>query len=253
MHKNNFDVVIIIPCYNEANRFKSNEFETFLSCNPKVCINYINDGSIDSTDKILEALQARFPSQVKIISRTKNRGKGFSVREGVREVLTHENTQKIAFIDADLSVSLEECMSLSQTMTDKVQFVFGSRKNNQDNAIERKMYRFVIGRIIAKVISSMLRISVYDTQCGCKIFTRDIAKLTFEAPFISKWLFDVEIFYRLIAHFGRTQTIAMIKESPVKEWIDTQDSRVSFFYAFRVWIDLLNIQLAYKPLVHQEE
>ena len=246
MQNNRFELVIVIPCYNEAKRFKLSAFESFLDSHPKVGIVFVDDGSTDTTSKLLGSFKTLFKSQVELISRSQNHGKAFSVKEGIGFLVNNGNTNKIAYIDADLAVSLEECVAISHQMTDKIKCVFGSRINTVDNQINRKTYRFLIGRFVAYIISKMLQISIYDTQCGCKIFTSDIAALTFKKPFISKWLFDVEIFFRLIVAFGRKETITIIKEIPVKKWVDTPDSRVSLTYAFKLWIDLIKIQRTYE-------
>ena len=105
-------------------------------------------------------------------------------------------------MDADLSTDITECISLSKRVKEKITFVFGSRILKIDNNIKRKWHRFFFGRIIANFISKILGVAVYDTQCGCKIFSSELSKKIFNTPFISKWLFDVEVFFRVISIYG---------------------------------------------------
>jgi hypothetical protein len=91
----------------------------------------------------------------------------------------------------------------------------------------------------------MLGISVYDTQCGCKVFDRNLALNVFKDKFISKWLFDVEIFYRIIVLSGRESMKDISREIPLISWIDTNDSRVSFSYFFKMWFDMYSIYRQY--------
>lgn len=237
---------IIVPCYNEANRFPEEQFKQFLSKHPAVELILVNDGSSDNTLSLLTSLSAAFPQQVKILSLLKNLGKAGAVQEGMQLALKESSCHRFAYLDADLSTSLEECTLLSKKINGVTGFVFGSRILKTDNRIERKWYRFLIGRVIATVISKMLGISVYDTQCGCKIFDRRFVPIAFDAPFSSRWLFDVEIFFRLINALGKKQMIAQAKEVPLDQWVDTEDSRVKFSYIFQLWLDLAIIYRRYK-------
>ena len=160
--------------------------------------------------------------------------------------VTKTTSDRFAYLDADLSTSLEECLRLSEGIDENCRFIFGSRILKTDNQIERKWYRFLIGRVVATAISTLLGISVYDTQCGCKILQRELVELAFKDDFSSRWLFDVEIFFRLIRAFGKEEMIAFSKEVPLDQWIDTEDSRVKFTYMFRLWVDLATIYFRYR-------
>jgi dolichyl-phosphate beta-glucosyltransferase len=239
------DLTLVIPCYNEANRLPLDQYVDFLSHSNSVKLLLVNDGSSDNTTTVLQKLQKQFPEKIDILELKQNLGKAEAVRKGVQH-LSSSQTSKIGYLDADLSTTLEECISLAQKVVPSVPFVFGSRILKIDNQIERKWYRFLIGRIVATVISKMLRIKVYDTQCGCKIFTRETAQSLFQERFLSKWLFDVELFFRMIALVGRPQISQKTKEIPLQRWVDTEDSRVQFSYAFILWLDLIKIYRHYR-------
>ena len=239
-------IALIIPCYNEASRFPVNRFVSFLKKKNAASIYFVNDGSSDNTDSVLEDLRIKFPKHVRVINREKNEGKAAAVRLGMNNALRNNKFDSFAFLDADLSTSIEECILLSEKITKKISFVFGSRIKKLDNKIQRKAHRFIIGRVIATFISKMLRLPIYDSQCGCKIFSREWATLIFSEVFLTRWLFDVEIFYRLINHFGRTKIQTKILEVPLSAWIDSENSKVSLFYGIKVWFDLLKIYRYYK-------
>jgi hypothetical protein len=101
---------------------------------------------------------------------------------------------------------------------------------------------------VATFISNILDIKVYDTQCGSKLFTREISEELFQKKFISKWLFDVEIFYRIIHLFGREKAIKKMLEVPLKLWVEKGDSKVKFTYGFKLWFDLYKIGREYKKI-----
>ncbi|MBT7654803.1 MAG: glycosyltransferase [Flavobacteriaceae bacterium] len=241
-----FHIALIIPCYNEASRFPVNRFVSFLKKKKAVSIYFVNDGSSDNTDSVLEDLRIKFPEHVSVINQEKNEGKAAAVRLGMNNALRNNKFNRFAFLDADLSTSIEECILLSKKITKEISFVFGSRIKKLDNKIQRKAHRFIIGRVIATFISKMLRLPIYDSQCGCKIFSREWTTLIFNEVFLTRWLFDVEIFYRLINHFGRTKIQTKILEVPLSAWIDSENSKVSLFYGIKVWFDLLKIYRHYK-------
>ena len=243
----NGSLIIVIPCYNEFERLQEGSYETFLKQNNNARIIFSNDGSTDKTIEKLNAIRSIAPDRVFINSLEKNKGKAEAIREGVLYCFA-ENLQSdsIAYLDADGSTSLSECHSISQNINDGVLFAFGSRILKIDNNIIRKPYRHLIGRILATVISSQLKIHVYDTQCGCKVFRSDLAKEVFSERFISKWLFDVEIFHRIIKLYGKDKMQQICREIPLQNWIDTADSKVRFTYSFRIWYDILRIKRKYR-------
>ena len=237
---------IIIPCYNESMRLPVNKYLDLLKLNKKVKIIFVNDGSTDKTKNLVTKLFNKFPEQIKILSYEKNKGKGNAVRYGFLYAVRQNMSGNLAYLDADLSTSLEECELLSKKINDKIKFVFGSRIRKSNNVIKRKFHRFVIGRSIATIISSILGVSVYDTQCGCKIIDQKLVNKSFGEVFSSRWLFDVEIFLRLINFYGKDKFIEISKEVPLKSWVDTEDSRVKFIDAPRIILDLFIIKKRYK-------
>jgi len=240
------DLSIVVPCYNEAERLPINDYNNFLSKYNDILIVFVNDGSSDNTIQVLNSIKDDYPDQIHILNYEKNRGKANAVYVGFQEIIKNQDSEKIAYLDADLATSLDECLRLSNFINENIKFVFASRILTLDNNIKRKWYRFFIGRIISTAISNTLRLTIYDTQCGCKIFHKEIADSIFKESFISKWLFDVEIFFRAIRLFGRENIHKKVKEAPLKEWIDTPDSKVSPLYFFKLWKDLYDISRRYK-------
>ncbi|MDA9016072.1 glycosyltransferase [Flavobacteriaceae bacterium] len=240
------DLCIIVPCFNEAKRIPLVDFETFLSHYPKVTLYFVNDGSTDETAAVIASFQKRQLEKVHLLNLHQNLGKGNAVRQGMLHALDNKGCDTFAYLDADLSTSLEECNHLAEQIKDLKQFVFGSRIKKIDNSIERKFFRFIIGRVIATAISKVLNLAVYDTQCGCKIFTKKTAKLAFGAPFISTWLFDVELFFRLKNHFGTSDFKTISAEVPLKKWRDQGGSKIEWTYGFKMWMDLLKIKRKYQ-------
>lgn len=229
---------IVIPSYNEELRLPLDKYRTFLSKNKDSLICFVNDGSSDNTLGALEELRKEFNANTEVISNQRNLGKAETVRNGINYCTKKFDLEYIAYLDADLSTSLKECLSLTSHFKKDIQFVFGSRIMKIGSKIKRSQLRFLIGRFIATIISNILKLPVYDTQCGCKIFKTELAVTIFKTPFISKWLFDVEIFQRIIILYGRKKALTRMLEAPLKKWIDCDKSKVKLSYFFNIWTDL---------------
>lgn len=242
-----FQLCIVIPCYNEGERIDTVRYSSFLSENSNVLACFVNDGSNDNTLQILTKLKSKFSENVVAISMEKNSGKAETVRTGITYCNANFNFEKIAYLDADLATTLEECLEISKLVTNNVLLAFGSRIPKIDNNIQRKKIRHYVSRIIATFISNQLKLPIYDTQCGCKIFEQSLSEKVFSEKFISKWLFDVELFHRLIILYNLENMSTICREIPLKNWIDYDDSKVKMSYIFKIWFDLYNIKKKYKP------
>jgi dolichyl-phosphate beta-glucosyltransferase len=239
-------LIIIIPCYNEYNRIPKDKFIHFLNNNNDVKLVFSNDGSTDNTIHALRKIQYFAKDRVFIHSLKTNKGKAKAVREGVLFCFQNDfKYTKIAYLDADLATSLEECVAISNTINGTIIFAFGSRISKIDNTITRKLYRHLTGRFIATIISHILGIRVYDTQCGCKVLNGNLAEKVFKEEFKSKWLFDVEIFYRIIQLYGREKMKSICKEVPLKCWTNSGNSKVKFTYFFKLWFDIIVLRRKY--------
>lgn len=244
-------ICIIIPFYNEANRFPVDEFLEFLQKDPETSFCLVNDGSTDDTEKMLESLREKKPGRILVISLIENRGKAGAVQAGMNSALKHFTCRYFGYFDADLSTPLEESFRLRSRIQEKptLEFAFGSRVALLGVRIERKLHRHLIGRVIATFISNILHLMVYDTQCGAKLFSQPLAARIFEKPFITRWLFDVEILARIIGIYGRDGIEEVVVEVPVRSWIDKGGSKISWTYGFRVLYDLMRIRNYYKAFL----
>lgn len=243
-------VHFIIPCYNEAKRLDIGQYSTSLFSFPTLRILFVNDGSSDDTISLLLNLREKFPRQVEVLSLKENKGKANAVRAGMYyEFEKDDDFDCIGYLDADLATSIEEGMSISKRLlkNSKTGFAFGSRISKVGSHIDRKPFRHIIGRIIATLISNILRLRVYDTQCGAKLFTKKTAQTAFMEPFISKWLFDVEIFARLLCADPKHSEQRML-EIPLDNWIDKDGSKVKITYIFSLFFDLYKIRMKYPML-----
>lgn len=243
----NLNIAIIIPCFNEAARLEPDTFTTFLKKNSQFYFIFINDGSTDATPDKLDTLRRCAPGQTTVISLPENSGKAQAIRIGVQEAL-RSPFNFIGFWDADLATPLTELHSFEAIIAENetIQMICGSRVKRLGSTIERFWYRHYAGRIVATCISIILNLPVYDTQCGAKIFKRELAETIFIDPFISRWLFDIELIARIIGQLGRKFTLESIHELPLKSWKDMSDSKISPFYLPKVPLELARISYRYR-------
>ena len=240
-------VVIIIPCYNEADRLDTNKFIDYLSKNTHLHFIFIDDGSTDNTNLIIKQIILKFNSLASLLINETNKGKAESVRLGVIESYKM-NPDFIGFLDADLAAPIGEIDNLLKIIKkDKTkEVVFASRIQLIGSEIKRNYFRHFFGRVFATVVSNILNLPVYDTQCGAKIFSRKICDDIFYEQFISPWLFDVELFARLLNVYGMERTIQMSYEYPVSKWVDIDGSKVKPIFFLKDPFELLKIVRHYK-------
>ena len=242
-------VCIIIPCYNEAERLPVDAFLAYQQTHPDVSFCFVNDGSRDGTADVLSRLQERNPARIDVLNLVQNQGKAGAVRAGMLHSAQQDHNY-LGYFDADLATPLAAIDDLRLVLdrhTDCV-FVMGSRIKHLGVNIKRDAFRHYVGRIIATIISMILRLPVYDTQCGAKLLRRDVVSTVFRDAFISPWLFDVELLARFVGLFGRSNLPGKLLEEPLQEWIEQADSRISPTYMFRMWTELYRIYRTYSHL-----
>jgi len=109
--------------------------------------------------------------------------------------------------------------------------VIGSRVLLLGRRIERRAVKHYLGRVFATCASLLLGISVYDTQCGAKIFkNREELRKVFAKPFKVNWIFDVEMLARfsIAEKTSPLETSSRWVEVPLAEWVDVRGSKVTF-------------------------
>ncbi len=237
---------IIIPCYNEAKRFKAGEFLDFLEREPDIDFCCVNDGSTDGTEDILRHFCSQAPGRLHCVSYSGNKGKAEAVRTGVQHILALKQYRKVGFADADLATPLSEIKRLIQVFGLKRNacLVMGSRVRRMGVHIERRFFRHYIGRSFAVIIALLFRLRAYDTQCGAKILTADLAETVFDRPFLSRWLFDVEILLRI--RNMRSDYDKIIQEIPLDVWLEQGKSKIRFSHFFKMPVQLWKMYFRYR-------
>jgi glycosyltransferase involved in cell wall biosynthesis len=231
----NKQIGIVIPCYNEEKRLLSNEFINFAHINLGYHLCFVNDGSSDKTLEVLEQLRKGKEDYISIYDCEKNGGKAEAVRLGMLHLAKQSQFDYIGFLDADLSTNFDDFQNLADTIyNSKYKLVFGSRITRMGAEITKESARSIISKTINLVIRKIIGMEINDTQCGAKIMTRDLVKRTFRRKFITKWLFDVEIFLRIKKIYGLEKTKKIILEKPLNRWIHVNGSKLSSKDSFKI-------------------
>ena len=233
------DVIIVVPCHNEAERLPVDRFDAFAAREPSIGFLFVNDGSSDSTPELLRKLESRDPDRFAVLDQPRNRGKAEAVRVGMRAAFERHPTY-VGYWDADLATPLDAIPSFVELLGERtdLEMVFGSRVKLMGRTIERSAWRHYPGRVLATLSSLVLGLPIYDTQCGAKLFrsSPEISAL-FAEPFASNWLFDVELLARYVrARRGadRPRPEDTIYEFALHEWRDVPGSKIrpwDFFVA----------------------
>jgi dolichyl-phosphate beta-glucosyltransferase len=239
-------VAIVVPCYNEGRRLPLPQFATALREFRDVRFIFVNDGSTDDTASRLGGLREQAPDRVDVLHRTSNGGKGEAVRAGVLYAIKNA-PQYVGYWDADLATPLDAIGRFRALLDERpdLEMVFGARVQLLGRMVQRRAARHYLGRVFATVVSVLLQLKIYDTQCGAKLFrvTPALGEL-FREPFVTRWAFDVEIVARLIrARQGSARPHAheVIYEYPLETWVDVPGSKVSLLDMVRACGGLVRI------------
>src|SRR5690349_4335458 len=185
---------IVIPAYNEGGRLAPTleEVSMYVARQRwRAEIIVVNDGSRDDTGDIARAFARRNPV-IRVIDNPGNRGKGYSVRNG----MLNASGDVLLFSDADLSSPLEEAVKLFAAIQAGADIAIGSRWVQPDLQVHRQsLVRQLYGRIFNVALRIFLGLGFKDTQCGFKAFTRQAAQTIFPLQRIERWGFDPELLF----------------------------------------------------------
>ncbi len=239
-------VLLVIPCFNERERLRAEDFVRGLDDQNDLALLFVDDGSTDGTLEFLRRLCTGRASRMAVSSLAGNHGKAEAVRRGVLAGL-ERHPEFIGYWDADLSTPLAEVPDFLRVFASRpsVELVMGSRVQLLGRAITRNPARHYVGRVFATLASLTLALPVYDTQCGAKLFR--VASQTptyFATPFLSRWAFDVEILARMrLGQGGRAAD--RVYELALRHWEDVPGSKVKPIDFLRACGDLVRIRRHY--------
>lgn len=224
-------ISIVIPAYNEEARLPAT-LARICACLARGGwgvheIVVVDDGSRDRTAAIAEA------AGVRVLRNPGNRGKGYSVRQGVLA----SQKEWVLVTDADLSAPIEELERLWQAaQAAGAEVAVGSRAVDRTLiGVHQPPLREGLGRLFNIVMRSITGLPYRDTQCGFKLFEAGAAREIFRRQLLNGFGFDVEVLV-IARELGYR-----IVEVPVR-WNDVRGTKVSLARGLDAFLDPLRVQ-----------
>jgi len=158
-----FSCSVIIPCHNEE--------ENIAECIERIPkmgnfteIIVVDDGSTDKTKDVVQKMLAN-PNNLKLISYSPNKGKGFAVRKGFDEA----KGDVLMILDADMSVPPEELpLFFSPIAKGEAEAVNGTRLIYPMEKGAMSHFRHFGNKIFALIFAWWMKRRITDTLCGTK-------------------------------------------------------------------------------------
>lgn len=185
-------VSIVIPIYRDATKI-GRTIETlvnFLSKeNIEAEIIIVNDGGQDGGVKIVQAKMKMYPL-IKLIDRQINRGKGFSVREGLRAA----TGDFIFYTDADLPYLTQPIKKMLDCLKKgEADFVLANRDLSADQQEQPGWPRQITHIIYSFFVRLLIPIPFSDTLAGLKGMHKKTVQAIVPKLTIDRFSFDVEL------------------------------------------------------------
>jgi len=229
---------IVIPAYNEEQRLPQTlelVVDYLKSRNFRFAeVLVVDDGSRDGTAEVARRAGAQWP-EIKLLQNPGNRGKGYSIRNGMLKA----QGDWVLFSDADLSAPIEELPKLEQAVQQQNAAVaIGSRALDRSLiGVHQSAFRETAGRFFNLLMRILVGLPFWDTQCGFKLFRADAAREVFSRVTTDRFGFDVEALF--IAKLKKYKTV----EVPVR-WNHAEGTKVSMFGdSVDMFLDLVRVRL----------
>ena len=219
-------ISIIFPIFNESNRLKYC-FEDIKKFNHSSNIKeiqyiFVDDGSKDNSYYIINEFIKKNKRKYnkityKIVRLITNGGKGIALKNGVK-IATKD---WILTVDTDISVSLLEINKwIKNKYLKKNNEIFFASRNLKKSIVKFEYHRKLVGLIFIIICRLFLKINLSDTQCGFKLYKKNIAKKIFVRLKEKKFAHDIEVV--LLAKKLNNEII----ELPIK-WVHKNDSKIN--------------------------
>ncbi|KAF8248076.1 UDP-glucose:dolichyl-phosphate glucosyltransferase [Wilcoxina mikolae CBS 423.85] len=200
--KASLEISVIVPAYNESSRLPimleetvAHLHSTYQPTDWEILI--IDDGSTDDTASTALRFAASSPlvaqDQIRVITLSRNRGKGGAVAHGMR----HIRGKYAVFADADGATKFSDLTTLMKQLPEREGYgiAVGSRAHmvKTDAVVKRSFVRNFLMHAFHVVLKTVGVREIADTQCGFKLFSRKAVEAVFRDLRTEGWIFDIEV------------------------------------------------------------
>jgi|Deesub1362A_J573_1020465.scaffolds.fasta_scaffold00662_13 glycosyltransferase involved in cell wall biosynthesis len=227
-------VSFVVPAFNESNGIAKvvNELkEAMYTLNKRYEILLVDDGSTDSTLQKAKKLEKMHNGIVKVLSYSKNRGKGFALKYGFE----NSKGELIFFIDADGDLPPKQIDRFFEIMSKSgADVVIGSKRHPNSMVVNYPTGRKMLSQAYFLLTKALFNLNVRDTQVGLKLFKREVLEQVMPKILVKRYAFDVELLANAVRRGYR------IVEAPVKLTFNN-DSRINWKAICDMFVDTLAI------------
>ena len=210
-------VDVVVPVYNEEQVLERTitTLRGFLDTQVpwSSVITIADNGSTDTTAAIARRLSWTVPGVRAVHLGSKGRGMA------LRHAWLHSEAAVVAYMDADLSTSLEALLPLLAPLVSGHSDVSVGTRLAPGARVKRGSKREVISRCYNLLLHAALGNTFSDAQCGFKAVRADVARRLLPLVVDDTWFFDTEMLV-VAEDLG-----LRIHEVPV-DWVDDPDSSV---------------------------
>ena len=236
------NLTIIYPLFNEENRLPKNFFHIIkylkYEKNRKIELILVDDGSRDKSLELIKNFKKKYKSKfnIKIVSLRINKGKGFAIYRGISKA----KYEWILTLDIDHSVNLNQLnLWEKKNYISNDTFVYIGSRTHKNSEVKKLLVRSFLGTIFSFINKLLFRIELTDTQCGFKLYKKNIAKKCFKNLIRTRYEYDIEVIIKL------KKNKIKIKELPVK-WTHKKDSKVNIFIdPLKMFLGILILKFYY--------
>ena len=234
---------MVVPCFNESSRFDLKYWKYVVINSPEIQWVFINDGSEDGTSELINSL---VPMGAISFNLENNVGKAEAIRSGIMLVDSkYSSFAAVGYVDADMAFDKVEIIQFCKESiigldkNAKTGCYIASRVKLSGYNINRSSRRHFFARIIATWLGFFWPNIPYDTQCGLKVFRKTRAfDASISSPFVTRWLFDIELMMRLSISTGKDFAIL---ERPLLHWSEMGQSKINLREKIRIARELFYI------------
>lgn len=238
--------LLTVPCFRESTRLRPFLADLCRELSPLggIAILVVDDGSggeeLEKLNGLVEEFRSNNSFLHPVLSLPQNIGKGGTVYAGWR---AHENEDMLMFADADGAVPAQEIARLITTIRSANvprHAWFASRIKMLGRTVQRLFHRHLFGRVYATLVSELLHVPIYDSQCGCKVVPRIVFEEIQEKLTLTGFAFDVDLLMALLS------VHCDITEFPV-DWSEIPGGKIHLFRdSWRMFRDVARLRLKWQ-------